>query len=331
MCGLENLKGMQMDAHRLFGDGSLSGVKRKRSAGEGISRQNLIRQLVLAQATDLARAGCYTEAEDVLTQLLDEQGLPLALDLRARMCAQQGKLREAREFWKRALQLDPTNGAYVAGLLRLSLYRSHRWWPLPNLFSSRSTRVATAVSHHELLMAHLQGGRWHYEIVPSYMVRNRARGGGYDDLLLRLARQLAGHVETHNLGIITLSQAGYDITLPGEQNTVWVPDMAFVRSEHIPAADSPAWYSPWKVVPDLVVEIIASPQEQQEMEQLVQGWLQRGVRMLWIIRPASEAIDVWLPDADKPTILGMKESLDGLDIIPGFACRLEQVFSVSRQ
>lgn len=58
----------------------------------------LTRELALARATDLARAGRY---DDAGTLLADDPS-PAALDLLARMHAQRGRLAEADECWARA-------------------------------------------------------------------------------------------------------------------------------------------------------------------------------------------------------------------------------------
>jgi tetratricopeptide (TPR) repeat protein len=82
---------------------------------------------VLAQATDLARTGRYVEADRLLAEnIRDLERMPAALDLRARVHAQQGQLREARSCWKRALQLDPTNEVYIAALERIKRYHLSR-------------------------------------------------------------------------------------------------------------------------------------------------------------------------------------------------------------
>src|SRR5438105_13854934 len=67
-------------------------------------------QVSLARATDLARAGKYDEAETVLAGAVGESGShPAALDLLARIRAQQGRLIEAQALWGQASRLDPSN------------------------------------------------------------------------------------------------------------------------------------------------------------------------------------------------------------------------------
>jgi type VI secretion system protein ImpK len=90
---------------------------------------SLLHQVTLARAADLARAGHYSEAEPLLSEAVGEdQAMPAALDLLARIRAQQGRLLEAEALWTRACQLDPTNEAYRAGLHRIANMQRRPVW-----------------------------------------------------------------------------------------------------------------------------------------------------------------------------------------------------------
>lgn len=74
-----------------------------------------------AQAVDLARAGHYSAAENVLASMPQDEGTtPMRLDLMARMRAQQGRLREAEALWEQAAQLVSDSGAFRAGRNRIA-------------------------------------------------------------------------------------------------------------------------------------------------------------------------------------------------------------------
>jgi flagellar motor protein MotB len=90
----------------------------------------LVVQIALSKAIDLARAGRYAQAENLLANLAG--GLrdnPSVLDLLARIGAQQGRLSEAESLWQRAIALDPANEAYRAGLRRIAeVHSRHPMW-----------------------------------------------------------------------------------------------------------------------------------------------------------------------------------------------------------
>ena len=67
--------------------------------------ERLLARLVLAQATDLARAGRMAEAEQVLGA--GDTVSPAGLDLLARIRIQQGRLLEAQTLWREAAKREP--------------------------------------------------------------------------------------------------------------------------------------------------------------------------------------------------------------------------------
>jgi Uma2 family endonuclease len=314
------------------GDGQIPSAGQQSVAGGRLHPDVLLGQLVLAQATDLARSGRYVEAKKLLKEnnALMQDLMPGVFDLHARMYAQQGYFREAQINWSRALQLDPTNEAYVAGLLRLRGQGGSRWPRSAKRAGSppqQATHVSTLSSSDGLLLARQEDGRWQYELVKGHLVKNPIAGGSHDYLVYRLTLMLGAFIELHNLGVITLSQTGYNVTLPGERETVWVPDLAFVQSAHVPAEDSLEWSRNWNVAPDLVVQVASPGQSRQDASARANGWLERGVRLVWVFWPGSKTVDVWLPTSDRPeTTLRIEDTLDGLDVIAAFTCPLTRIF-----
>lgn len=75
----------------------------------------LTQHIAVSQAADLARLGHYSQAETLLDSLEGKETAEI-LDLKARICAQQGRLSEAQSLWERALALEPGNPDYLAGL-----------------------------------------------------------------------------------------------------------------------------------------------------------------------------------------------------------------------
>lgn len=72
--------------------------------------------VIFAEASDLARKGYYQEAKSLLSDITDWQKKAAVLDLLARICAQQGLLKEAQAYWEAALLLDPSNPTYLEGM-----------------------------------------------------------------------------------------------------------------------------------------------------------------------------------------------------------------------
>jgi type VI secretion system protein ImpK len=87
------------------------------------------RQAALASAAQVARAGRLDDAAELLAGLPTEVGAaPAVRDLLARIRAQQGRLLDAADCWKRALEMDPGNEASREGLRRIERMQSRPLW-----------------------------------------------------------------------------------------------------------------------------------------------------------------------------------------------------------
>ena len=87
---------------------------------EGASYSQLAESVTLARATLLARRGKLKQAEMMLLPFVSRpQVRTSTLDLAAKVYAQQGKIKEARTLWLRALlQVEPSDTHILYALLR---------------------------------------------------------------------------------------------------------------------------------------------------------------------------------------------------------------------
>lgn len=160
--------------------------------------------------------------------------------------------------------------------------------------------------------------RWRYELVEGRLVRMSPTGGGHGDIALALAATLYAWVTPRHLGRVLAAETGFQLG----PNTVMAADFAFVRAERVPAHSSATWERFWPLAPDLVGEVVSPSQTSDEMEAKARAWLGAGVRLVWVVWPKRQQVDVWRADssgiAQCTAILTVADSLDGLDVLPGF-------------
>ena len=176
----------------------------------------------------------------------------------------------------------------------------------------------------------LPDDEWMYELVEGKLVRMPLSGGEASNIAIRLAIALGGFVEAHDLGRVTGADGEYDLTQPGDPtDTALAPDLAFVRAERVPPRDSPAYRRAWHLAPDLAVEVASPNQYHPGMAAKVQRYLVAGTRLVWVVWPRSQQVDVWRPgDVGQPSAtLGSGDALDGLDVLPGFTYPLARLFA----
>ncbi len=100
-----------------------------------ITRREIVRQNkltswleedLIAHASDLARLGYLSRAEKLLSPLISCQDTSVkAIDLIAKIYAQQGRILEARNLWERALLIDPSNVDFQRAVKRCEIIQNY--------------------------------------------------------------------------------------------------------------------------------------------------------------------------------------------------------------
>lgn len=132
---------------------------------------------------------------------------------------------------------------------------------------------------------------------------------------------LNAFVESGRLGYCFPDNTGF--LLPGLEDTVRSPDVAFVRADRIPAAGiGPGWMP---VAPDFVVEIMSPSESSGVLEDKCRDYRAAGTRLIWVVDPVRRRVEVrhgsheprWVPE------FGV---LDGADVIAGFELLVARLF-----
>ena len=171
----------------------------------------------------------------------------------------------------------------------------------------------------DLLRLYADGVRG--ELIRGVLSETMPTGLRHGKIVVRLAARLYNFVDPKKLGVLVASDSG--VWLERDPDTVREPDVAFFSAEKIPLdADIPGYA---EVAPDLVVEIVSPSDRLTEVNDKALMWLRYGVRIVWVVRPEERLVDVHR-DGHPVATLNESESLDGLDILPGFSCLVREVF-----
>lgn len=166
-----------------------------------------------------------------------------------------------------------------------------------------------------------------YELVEGRLIRMVPGGGEASYLGMRIGAAIVQFADPLDLGIVTGADGTFNLTRPGERDTGLVPDVAFVLSDRVPPRDSPDHARAWRLGPDLVVEIASPSQSRPKLAAKVRRYLAAGVRLVWVVWPKRRQVDVWRPGDERPGMtLGIGDTLDGADVLPGFSYPLERLF-----
>lgn len=164
---------------------------------------------------------------------------------------------------------------------------------------------------------------YRYELVEGRLVKMSPTYGVHGRRTSDLHYALESYVRQHQLGVLTAAETGFNLTRPGEKReTVLAPDIAFIRMDHAPLVEVEAFPH---VAPDLAVEVASSSDSRRRMGEKARRWLERGVRLVWVVWPRRREVDVWQPGATQPHVLAASDTLDGADVVPGFSIPVTQV------
>ena len=144
----------------------------------------------------------------------------------------------------------------------------------------------------------------------------------------RLGGRLSVYVEDNDLGVITGADGGYRPDPAHPRDTELAPDVAFVRKDRTPDRASPDYPKAWAIAPDLAVEVASPKQYRPGMAAKAKRYLSFGTRLVWVIWPRWQQVDVWRPGDTQPSAtLSVEDHLDGLDVVPGFTYPVAKLFT----
>ena len=184
--------------------------------------------------------------------------------------------------------------------------------------ATTETKLLTA---DDLLRLHSQGVRG--ELIRGVLCENMAAGMEHGEIVVNLSTELRNFVKPRRLGRLMASDSG--VWLERGPDTVREPDIAFFTAGKIPAGARVQGYA--EVVPDLVVEVKSPSDSVREVTDKARMWLSYGVRLAWVLHPDTRSVDVH-PQNGPMSTLTVSDTLDGGDVLPGFECKVNDIFDV---
>lgn len=182
--------------------------------------------------------------------------------------------------------------------------------------TTTSTKLITA---DELLRLYSKGVRG--ELIRGELCETMAGGGRHGEIVMRAGFFLNGFIMPRRLGRLAGSDSG--VLLERDPDTVREPDIAYISAETLPLDVEVTGY--YEVVPDLIVEVVSPSDSAREVMDKALMWLSFGARMVWAVNPESSSVDVYRV-GERTVTLAEDDTLDSLDVLPGFTCPVGGIF-----
>jgi Uma2 family endonuclease len=162
-----------------------------------------------------------------------------------------------------------------------------------------------------------------YELVDGILVR-KTRGFEESLIAINIATLLNIFVRARGLGLV----AGEGGMIRLAINLVRIPDVSYISWERVPGGELPNQPVPL-LVPDLTVEVLSRGNTPKEMAEKLQEYFDKGVRLVWFVRPRRRVVDVYTaPDQFNRLTVSMR--LDCGDVLPGFSVQVSELFQMPK-
>ena len=166
-------------------------------------------------------------------------------------------------------------------------------------------------------LAALSGDGTRYELSEGVLICMPPSGGESSFVALNIGSELRAFARRERLGICGGADGGF--LLRSGPDVLRFPDAWFVRAERVPLGGIPRGF--WPGAPDLAIEVLSPSDRWADVLRKVTEYIEAGTRLVWVIDPETRRAHVFRPDR-APLVVDEHGSLDGEDVLPGFALPL---------
>lgn len=161
-----------------------------------------------------------------------------------------------------------------------------------------------------------------YEIVNGIPEEKAMAGARHGSIIMRLGARLVNYVEAHRLGEVYSPDTTFVV---GRNQRL--PDLGLVLADRIPADGEPEGI--WEIAPDLAIEVISPNDIYTKVAQKVDDYLEAGVKQVWLVSPEQSSVTIYRSPFDV-TVFQDEMELVSEDLLPGFRCRLNEIFKTKK-
>jgi Uma2 family endonuclease len=169
----------------------------------------------------------------------------------------------------------------------------------------------------------IQDDVYRFELIEGVLIEMTPPSMKHGHIAGRIYGKIFIYLEANPIGLAFGDNVGYRL----HSKTIFVPDVSFVAQSNliIPLPE----ISP--IAPDLAVEILSPSNTFKEISFKIESYLHYGTKIVWIVHPDDEMVDVWrmMPDGSLNKRAFKKgDSLSGEDVLPNFTLPIGDIFNL---
>jgi Uma2 family endonuclease len=124
------------------------------------------------------------------------------------------------------------------------------------------------------------------------------------------------------LGRVYAGETGLVVEI--DPDTVRGADVVYYSYARLPKGEQPRGFG--RTPPNLIVEVVGIGHGWRETLEKVGEYLGMGVDRVWVVDSGAQSVHIFRPDAE-PMVLGTSDVLADDAVLPGFSCRVNDVFA----
>ena len=137
----------------------------------------------------------------------------------------------------------------------------------------------------------------------------------------RMVYLISAYLKDRPIGYVVGADGSFQMT----NGDILIPDVAFITHERLPTLPERIALTP----PDLAVEVMSPSDKVKDLRLKAQRYLDHGTRLVWLVFPHTQTVEVYDGDADVLT-LTPADTLTGGSLLPEFSLPVADLFQNSR-
>ena len=182
-----------------------------------------------------------------------------------------------------------------------------------------ATKLMTADEFYDFVHLPENANKW-LELVRGEVIELASPTKPHGFLCANTARIMGNYTFQRNKGYVTSNDTG--VIVERDPDTVRGPDVALYEDANIIEEIHPKY---GETLPLVAVEVLSPEDRASLVFRKIAEFLKSGVKMVWVVDLESRTVTVYRPD--KPQVVyAADQELTGDDILPGFICKVADIF-----
>jgi Uma2 family endonuclease len=158
-----------------------------------------------------------------------------------------------------------------------------------------------------------------YELLDGELIMSPVREN-HGSVCVEIILLIGVFVRQQKLGKVYDSSTGFRLA----EDLLLSPDVAFVSNAQLKKIR----IAPDKFLlgaPDLVVEVLSPSDRKTQMNRKLDHYFEHGSKLAWLVNCRKQQVSIYTSDSVE-TLTAPNDVLSGGEVLPGFKCKLRQIF-----